>query len=105
MLTNKEKKFLKKEAHHLKPIFQIGKNGINPELLEQVADALNKRELIKVTILQNSEAEIETVAQEIAKSIHADVVQTIGRVMVLYKPAKESKNQNISQELRAITKD
>lgn len=53
MLTGKQKRFLRKEAHHLSPIFQVGKQGVNDNLIAQLNDVLEKRELIKINILQN----------------------------------------------------
>lgn len=105
MLTNKEKKFLKKEAHSLKPLFQIGKNGLNPELVKQLDDLLEKRELIKVNILQNSDEDIKSAGQILSQELSAELIQTIGRVMTLYRPAKDNKHQKISSALRQEVKD
>ena len=102
MLTNKEKKYLKKASHELKPLFQIGKNGVNEELVNQLDDLLTKRELIKVHILQNSDEEVEEAAYEISSALSAEVVQTIGRVMTLYRQSSESKYRQISEELKAV---
>ncbi|WP_078597251.1 ribosome assembly RNA-binding protein YhbY [Evansella clarkii] len=90
MLTSKQKKFLKSEAHHLKPIFQVGKGGVNDNLIKQVDDALEARELIKVSVLQNCEEDKYEVAEAISEGAGAHVVQVIGSTIVLYK---ESKNQ------------
>ncbi|UTR09324.1 ribosome assembly RNA-binding protein YhbY [Evansella sp. LMS18] len=90
MLTSKQKKFLKSEAHHLKPIFQVGKGGVNDNLIKQVDDALEARELIKVSVLQNCEEDKYEVAEAISEGADAHVVQVIGSTIVLYK---ESKNQ------------
>ena len=102
MLTNKEKKYLKKASHELKPLFQISKNGVNEELVNQLDDLLTKRELIKVHILQNSDEEVEEAADEISSALSAEVVQTIGRVMTLYRQSSESKYRQISEELKAV---
>ena len=51
-LTGKQKRFLRSKAHHLNPIFQIGKGGVNDAMLVQIGEALEKRELIKVSLLQ-----------------------------------------------------
>lgn len=96
MLDNKQIKILKKAAHQLDPIFQIGKNGVSNELITQIDHALEKRELIKINILQNSEEELKEAADQIAAALRAEVVQTIGRVMVLYRASTEAKNQRYS---------
>lgn len=90
-LTGKQKRFLRAEAHHLDPIFQIGKAGVNENLIKQLNDALEARELFKVSILQNCEQDKETVAELIKSGTQAEVVQIIGKVIVLYKTSKEKK--------------
>ncbi|KHF31277.1 RNA-binding protein [Anoxybacillus sp. BCO1] len=57
MLTGKQKRFLRSLAHHLTPIFQVGKGGVNDNMIKQIADALEARELIKVSVLKNCEEE------------------------------------------------
>lgn len=98
-LTGKQKRFLKSQAHHLDPIFQIGKNGVSEEMISQIGDALEKRELIKVSLLQNTFEDPKEAAATIAEPIGAEVVQVIGRVIVLFKEAKDEKNRRISQEI------
>ncbi|MFP3422794.1 YhbY family RNA-binding protein, partial [Bacillus sp. SIMBA_161] len=53
MLSGKQKRFLRAEAHHLSPIYQVGKNGVSEAMCKDISDALEKRELIKVQVLQN----------------------------------------------------
>ncbi|MDQ0254323.1 RNA-binding protein [Evansella vedderi] len=91
MLTSKQKRFLKSKAHHLKPIFQVGKGGVNENLITQVVDALEARELIKVNILQNCEEDKHEVAKEISTGADAELVQLIGNTMVFYKESKNNK--------------
>ncbi|WP_027407873.1 ribosome assembly RNA-binding protein YhbY [Anoxybacteroides tepidamans] len=91
MLTGKQKRFLRAKAHHLKPIFQVGKGGVNENMVKQIIDALEARELIKVSILQNCEDDKETVAAQLASGAKAELVQTIGNTIVLYKESKENK--------------
>lgn len=97
MLENKQRKILRKEAHHLDSVFQIGKNGISEEVIAQIDNVLEKRELIKVNILQNSDEELNEAANKVAQALRAEVVQTIGRVMVLYRESSELKNQHYSE--------
>ncbi|MDF2038697.1 ribosome assembly RNA-binding protein YhbY [Cytobacillus oceanisediminis] len=91
MLTGKQKRFLRSKAHHLNPIFQVGKGGVNENMIKQVGEALEVRELLKVSILQNCEEDRDTVAQQLSKGAKADVVQIIGNIIVLYKESKENK--------------
>lgn len=94
--TGKQKQFLKKEAHSLKPIFQIGKGGLSQETIEQIQAAVEKRELIKISLLQNTDEEADQVAQELVTATGANLVQIIGHTIVLYKKATKEKNRHIS---------
>ena len=91
MLTGKQKRFLRSRAHHLKPIFQVGKIGVNENMIIQVNEALEKRELIKVSILQNCMDDKETVAEELQAGTNSEIVQIIGNNIVLYKESEENK--------------
>ncbi|WP_341299850.1 ribosome assembly RNA-binding protein YhbY [Lysinibacillus sp. FSL H8-0500] len=91
MLTGKQKRFLRAEAHHLAPIFQVGKGGVNEEMTKQIREALEARELIKVRILDNCEEDKHDVAQALAKGAHAELVQLIGLTVVLYKESRNHK--------------
>jgi RNA-binding protein len=91
MLTGKQKRFLRAEAHHTTPIFQVGKGGVNDNMTTQIAEALEVRELIKISILQNNEDDKSDVAKALAKGAKAELVQLIGHTVVLYKESKENK--------------
>ncbi|WP_409289394.1 ribosome assembly RNA-binding protein YhbY [Peribacillus sp. SCS-37] len=91
MLTGKQKRFLRSKAHHLNPIFQVGKGGVNENMVKQIGEALEARELIKVSILQNSDEDKDTAAQEFVNGTGAELVQIIGNTIVLYKESKENK--------------
>lgn len=91
MLTGKQKRILRSKANALKPIFQVGKIGVNENMVEQIAEALEKRELIKVSILQNCLEEKDTVAAELVEGTDAELVQIIGNNIVLYKESQENK--------------
>ncbi|MBR8664385.1 ribosome assembly RNA-binding protein YhbY [Bacillus paralicheniformis] len=91
MLTGKQKRYLRREAHHLSPIFQVGKGGVNENMVKQISEALEARELIKVSVLQNCEQTKEEVAEALAGGARAELVQTIGNIIVLYKESKENK--------------
>ncbi|UJL44903.1 ribosome assembly RNA-binding protein YhbY [Virgibacillus sp. NKC19-16] len=91
MLTGKQKRFLRAEANQLKPIFQVGKSGVNENMVEQINDALEKRELMKVSVLQNSMDDKDIVAEQLAEGTGAEIVQIIGNNIVLYKESAENK--------------
>ncbi|MDZ5670367.1 MULTISPECIES: ribosome assembly RNA-binding protein YhbY [Bacillus] len=91
MLTGKQKRFLRSKAHHLTPIFQVGKGGVNDNMIKQIAEALEARELIKVSVLQNCEEDKNDVADVLVKGSRSQLVQTIGNTIVLYKESKENK--------------
>ncbi|MGL4970143.1 MAG: ribosome assembly RNA-binding protein YhbY [Cetobacterium sp.] len=99
-LTSKKRAFLRKRAHNLEPIFRIGKEGFSETLAQGVLDAIIPRELIKVKILQNSEADKNEVAYQIADVIEAEVVGIIGRTIILYK--ENADKPTISLELKAV---
>lgn len=91
MLTGKQKRFLRAEAHHLDPIFQVGKGGVNDQMLSQLRDVLEARELIKVRILDNCEDDKHEVAEALAAGTRAELVQLIGLTVVLYKESRNHK--------------
>lgn len=91
MLTGKQKRHLRSLAHHEKAIFQVGKSGVNENMIEQINEALEKRELIKVSILQNCEEDKEEIAQQLGNGTGAEIVQIIGFNIVLYKESEENK--------------
>jgi len=91
MLTGKQKRFLRSKAHHLDPLFQVGKGGVNENMIKQIDDVLESRELIKVNILQNCDEDRDTVAEQLSKGAKAETVQVIGNTIVLYKESKEKK--------------
>ncbi|WP_377888408.1 ribosome assembly RNA-binding protein YhbY [Alkalihalobacillus sp. R86527] len=91
MLTGKQKRFLRSKAHHLNPIFQVGKSGVNENMVQQIEEALEARELIKVSILQNCDEDRNTVGQELSSETGSELVQIIGNTIVLYKESTENK--------------
>ena len=91
MLTGKQRAYLRSLAMKLDPIYQIGKGGIGDETLEGLSDALEARELIKVSVLDNSGYTAREAAEEIAPQIDAIVVTTVGKRFVLYRESKKKK--------------
>lgn len=92
MLTGKQKRFLRAKAHHLKADLQIGKQGVNENLLLQIIDYLEKNELMKISILQNCMEDKHTVAEQLEAGTAAEVVQIIGNNIILYKESLENKS-------------
>ena len=90
MLTGKQRSYLRSLANNLQPIFQVGKGGINANMVKQFSDALEARELIKATVLRNAESDTKVVAEEIAELTQAQVVQLIGSKFVLYKTSEKN---------------
>ncbi|WP_018923685.1 ribosome assembly RNA-binding protein YhbY [Salsuginibacillus kocurii] len=95
MLTGKDRKYLRAEANQLKPIFQIGKAGVNPNLIKQIDEALEARELIKISLLQNTMEDKEHAADEIAAATHAEIVQIIGQTIILYRTSTDNQKLNL----------
>lgn len=90
-MTSKQRAYLKSLAMKMEPIMQIGKAIITPELTESVEQALEARELIKINVLKNCVAMPGDVAALLAERTHSDVVQVIGRKIVLYRESKTKK--------------
>lgn len=101
-LNKAQLKFLRKASHPLKPLFQMGKKGLSEEFITQVDAAIEKRELIKFTILQNSDEDLDEVAEKIAGDIGGLVVQTIGSTAVIYRPSSKEKFQDLSQQIKSL---
>ena len=93
MLTGKQRAFLRGKAASEQPIFQIGKGGVTDEIMKQLSNALEARELIKIRVLDNAEEDSYTVANTIAPMLGADVVSVIGSKFALYR--KSTKKQRI----------
>ncbi|MEJ2483551.1 MAG: ribosome assembly RNA-binding protein YhbY [Gemmatimonadota bacterium] len=86
-LTSKQRAFLRKEAHDLKPVLQIGKAGVSEAAITAVAEALSTRELIKVKVLDPSPVSAGAAAGDLTEALgDTHLVQTIGRTIVLYRP-------------------
>jgi RNA-binding protein len=91
MLTGKQKRFLRKESHHLKPVFQIGKSGVHGVFLKEIQDVLEARELIKISVLQNAMESADEAGKLMAKELGAELVQVLGSTITLYKPSQNNK--------------
>ncbi len=92
-MTSKQRSYLKGLAMNIDPLFQIGKASVTPENVEAIAEVFNTHELVKIAVLKNCLDDPKEIANVIAERTHSQVVQVIGKKIVLYKPFKE--NQKI----------
>lgn len=90
MLTSKQRAYLRGIAAKEDTIFQVGKGGINENLIAQVNDALKAREIVKIRVLENSLMSAEEAAAEISQGTSSEIVQTIGSKLVLFKRNPQS---------------
>lgn len=91
--TSKQRAKLKSLAMNLEPIFQVGKSSLTPEVTEAISEAFNTRELIKISVLKNCMDDPREIGEIIAERTGSELVQTIGKKIVLYK--RDVKNPKI----------
>ena len=94
-MTSKQRAYLKSLAMTMDPIFQVGKSSVTPEFTKAVDEALTARELIKLSVLQNCADDPREIAEVIADRTRSQVVQVIGKKIVLYRPAKNEEKRKI----------
>lgn len=94
-MTSKDRAYLKGLANSIEPIFQVGKSGISDNLTKQVDDALEARELIKITVLETSPAFAKETAEKLANNTNSEVVQIIGKKITLYRKREKDSKINI----------
>ena len=92
-MTSKQRAYLKSLAMKMEPIIQIGKSSLTPELTKAVEEALAARELIKISVLQNCMDDPRGLADMLAERTRSQVVQVIGKKIVLYREGKEEKKK------------
>lgn len=88
-LTGKQKSFLRSMGMSIEPVVQIGKEGVTPEVAASAREAIKKRELIKIKILQNSPENPKDATEKLAERTGAEIAQIIGRCALLYKKNQE----------------
>lgn len=93
--TSKQRSFLKHLASNLEPSFQIGKGGSAPEVIQALSELFHNRELVKLTVLKNCEEDLRSIAQMVSERTRSEVVQVIGRKIVLYKPFPDPEKRKI----------
>ena len=92
-MTTKQRAYLKSLAMTMEDVLQLGKSCVTPEFTAAVAEALEARELIKIHVLQNCADDIREMAEVLAERTHSQVVQVIGKKIVLYKEGKDNKKK------------
>lgn len=97
MLTSKQRSYLRGLGNKMEPVVQIGKAGVTGSLIVQVVETLEARELIKMKVLNNCMASVREVADQIAAEAGADVVQTIGSKILIYKESEEKPTIELPQ--------
>lgn len=94
-MTTKQRAYLKGLAMTMDPIFQCGKSSLTPEFVQAVSEALDKRELIKVSVLQNCADDPKELGVMLAERTRSQLVQVIGKKIVIYKENKDEKKRKI----------
>ena len=92
-MTSKQRAYLKGLAMNINPIFQVGKSSLTPEFVAAISEAFNTKELIKIAVLKNCFDDPNEIAQVVAERTHSQVVQVIGKKIVLYKEGKKEKKK------------
>ena len=95
MMTSKQRAYLKSLAMTMDPVFQVGKSSVTPEMVQALDDVLEARELIKISVLNNCMYDPKEVASTIAGRTRSQVVQVIGKKIVLYRPARNAEKRRI----------
>lgn len=88
-MTSKQRAYLMSLASNLNPVFQIGKASLTPEITEAVSECFNNHELIKIAVLKNCMDDPRAIGEAIAERTRSQLVQVIGKKIVLYKPNKD----------------
>lgn len=97
MLTRNEINYLRRLAHPLEPIFQVGKEGVSDNLVDQLGRALEARELIKIRVLRSAAEGEEEIGRTLTEELQADLVQSIGHILVLYRRSKKKPKIDLRQ--------
>ncbi|MBQ3407700.1 MAG: ribosome assembly RNA-binding protein YhbY [Clostridia bacterium] len=96
MMTSKQRAYLRGQANTLDSIFQIGKTGLSDNLLNQLSEALEARELIKISVLETAPDTAKNLASKISNSINTEVIQVIGNKIILFRQKKKNSRYTLS---------
>lgn len=94
-LTSKQRAYLSGQASTMDAIFQVGKASLTPELINALDEALEKRELIKVSVLKNCIDDPREIADVVAERTHSVVIKVIGKKIILFRQAKKNSRYNL----------
>ncbi len=94
MITAKQRSFLKSKANTLKPLTQLGKEGISDNFIAEINRSLDSHELIKVSVLETNDMSAKDACVEVCQKTRAEFVQAIGRKFVIYREAKDKKKED-----------
>lgn len=94
-MTTKQRAYLKSLAMTMEPIFQVGKSSMTPGLTQAISEAMEARELIKISVLKNCADDPRELAEIIAERTRSEIVQVIGKKIVLYREGKDEKKRII----------
>lgn len=89
MITSKQRAYLRSKANRIDSIFQVGKSSVNPDMTNSIDEALEARELIKITVLNNCTDDIKDIANILSERTHSEIVQIVGKKIVLYRQSKD----------------
>ena len=95
MLTSKQRSNLRSIASNIDTIMQVGKQGINENLIKSLSDALEAREIIKISVLENCDESAREVGEILAKKLNAEFVAAIGRKVILYRKSSKKNYEHI----------
>ena len=91
MITSKQRSYIRSLAHNIDPTVYIGKAGVTDNVIKEIDQCLEARELVKIKLQEGAELDAKTVANELAPGLRAEFVQAIGRKFTLYRESKENK--------------
>ena len=91
MITSKQRSFLRSLAHNIDPTVYIGKAGVTDNVIKEIDQCLEARELVKIKIQEGAELDAKATANELAPQLRAEFVQAIGRKFTLYRESEENK--------------
>lgn len=100
-MTSKQRAYLKGLAMTIEPIYQVGKSSLTPEITKGIDEALEARELIKINVLKNCLDDPKEIGQIIAERTHAELVQVIGKKIILYRVSKDKKKIELPVEKKS----
>lgn len=104
-MTTKQRAYLKSLAMTMEPIYQIGKSALTPEMTQGISEALEARELIKINVLKNCMEDPNELARTLAERTRSEIVQVIGKKIVLYRESKDKKRIVLPEDKKSKSKE